>query len=78
MDKKTLFYPLQRTLCTKKTNQSRILLMSSFAVISRIRVNPNHFLPKSLIDAPMWYTSSSMNKKRSCALLNRFISISGY
>lgn len=33
--------------------QSLIFLMSSVAVISRIRVNPNHFLPKSLIDAPM-------------------------
>ena len=30
--------------------------MSSIAVMSRMRVNPNHFLPKSLIEAPMWYT----------------------
>ena len=52
--------------------------MSSIAVMSRMRVNPNHFLPKSLIEAPMWYTSLSMSRKRSCALLNRFTSISGY
>ena len=41
--------------------------------MSRISVNPNHFLPKSLIDAPMWYTSSSISRKRSCALLNHII-----
>ena len=43
--------------------------MSSIAVMSRMRVNPNHFLPKSLIEAPMWYTSLSMSRKRSCAFV---------
>ena len=43
--------------------------------MSRIKVKPNHFLPKSLMDAPMWYTSSSMSKKRSCALLNCLIQL---
>ena len=52
--------------------------MISEAGMSRISVNPNHFLPKSLIDAPMWYTSSSISRKRSCALLNRSILTGGY
>ena len=43
--------------------------MSSIAVMSRMRVNPNHFLPKSLIEAPMWYTNLS---DEQCALPGSF------
>ena len=60
------------------SHHSLILLINSVAVMSRIKVKPNHFLPKSLMGAPMWYTSLSTSKKRPCALLNCFISMSGY
>ena len=35
------------------SHYSLILLISSVAVMSLIKVKPNHFLPKSLMDAPM-------------------------
>ncbi len=38
--------------------------------------NPNHFLPKSFSDAPMWYISfSSIMRNLSCEELNFFISM---
>lgn len=48
-----------------RLSQFLIFWMGSVTVMSRMMVNLNHFLPKSLIDATMWYISSSMSRKWS-------------
>ena len=50
----------------------------SYGEISFISVNANHFLPKSFIEAPIWYSSSSIIKNLSCDLSKYFTIISGY
>ena len=61
-----MYYPL----LIRSTNSSGV----SISILEK----PKHFLPKSLMDAPMWYTSSSIQRKRSCDKRNVSTSIGAY
>ena len=52
--------------------------IKSAGVRFSINENANHFFPKSLRDAPMWYTLSSTIRKRSWDLVNTFTEMAGY
>ena len=58
------------SLLIRSTNSSGV----SISIFEK----PNHFLPKSFMNAPIRYTSSSIQRKRSCDKRNVSTSIGAY
>ena len=50
------------------TDKLYSLLMSSEGLVFSIKVKPNHFLPRSFMEAPMGYTSLSIIMNLSWAV----------
>ena len=65
-------------LALKDVHVSDVILCSNVSAGMAILENAKSFLPKSFNEAPMWYTTSSMIRKRSCTLLQMRTSIGGY